>query len=59
VIFSSIHGYISAVELRRIKWTVLAARVRKKRNAFRLLVKKLEEWRPFRTSGRRWNGTIK
>jgi hypothetical protein len=50
---------IRMIKSRRMRWAGHVARIRKKRNAYRILVGKPEGKRSLRTSRRRWADNIK
>jgi hypothetical protein len=50
---------IRMIKSRRMRWEAHAARIGKRRNAYRLLVGKPEGKRPLRRPKRRWVGNIK
>jgi hypothetical protein len=57
-LFSS-QSIIRMIKSRRMRWTGHVARIRAKRNAYRILVGKPVERRPLRRPRRRWVDNIK
>jgi hypothetical protein len=50
---------IRMIKLRSMRWSKHVAQMREKRNAYRLLVRKLEGWGPLGRPRRGWVGSIK